>query len=315
MPKEEISEAESRRLADLEIADLNRRFYSGYDTNYFLQKCLYLSALLKQPQAVSDTLAAGVEFKKLKFSVDAGDFLDKLPANLKAEIVQTYFHAIETLFRLMFAHSATTDFPWLELSTQTSFKKFKQNVEKFTKKKYFVIPHEEGIGSLFYGHRKRPEPVPADSWDKTIRNIDEYLNHFAKDLLQSYAYNSYKHGLAAFPDELGFNFGGPESMINVEKDDALFILSHEPDKKREGYNLLNRHFIFSRWETKFALVFQITQLIENIIAVGRVRYAKGELKELHSFDRVSLAQMLLDKENPFQPDSLKMSSISFERRD
>ena len=37
-------------------------------------------------------------------------------------------------------------------------------------------------------------------------------------------------------------------MINVEKDDALFILSHEPDKEARGYNLLNRHFIFSRWK-------------------------------------------------------------------
>lgn len=296
-----------------EIVRLNKQFYGSFDTEYFLQKCFYLSALLSKPEVVTSILREGAEFKSLKLKIeDEEDELlkaDKLQRNLKAEVAITYFHSVETLFRIIFAHAKTTDCPWVELTLGTSFKKFKQDVEKFTKHKYFKVDHEDGISLIFYGRRKadKPEKVSKAVWEKSIKNISDCLDYFASDLIKSFAYNSYKHGLAMFNEEFGFTL---DPVFKVDKDDALLFLSFADDKEHEGYKQLSRNYVFTKWEQKWALVYQLTHLLDSVIAIGNWQYNDGKYT-IKLFDQLDIYKLIKNNDNPIEPTSVSESSFSF----
>lgn len=302
----------------LEIDRLNKQFYKSFDTEYFLQKCIYLVGILNKPQIISESLTSGAKFKSLniewKDSDDEKDILaeDRLKRNLKSEISTTYFHAIETLFRIIFAHANNNGSPWVELTVRTSFKHFKSDVEKFAEQTYFKGDHLDGISLVFYGRHAKDKPSQLDqeAWDKTLKNITEYLEFFAGDLANSYAYNSYKHGLAMFNEEFGFSLG---DFIKVEKDDAMVFLSFSDDKENKGYKQLHTNHTFMKWEKKFALVYQLTALLKNVINVGNWQYNGGSY-EVQVFDKLDLMSIIHEKDNPFQPSTMSMSSFSFKMK-
>lgn len=294
-----------------EITSLNKQFYTSFDAQYFLQKCFYLLALLSNPEAPIKTLKEGIAFKHLQVKIndeqDAKRLSHKLEQNLKSEIATTYFHAIETLFRVMFAHAGPTDCPWIELTTNSSFAKFKADVEALTKHELFQPTHNEGLSIIFYGRTDKPKSVPQDAWDKNMENLATFLDYFGNDLLKSYAYNSFKHGLAMFSDEFGFSLG---EIMKVDKDDALVFLSYADDEKHPGYKQLHKNYSFTRWEQKWALVHQLTPMLEQVINVGRWRYDGGEYK-VGMFDQYDLMKIIKNDDNPFQTDTVSESSFSF----
>jgi hypothetical protein len=294
-----------------EIAKLNKQFYTSFDTQYFLQKCFYLLGLLSNPETAINTLKKGVSFKRLQVKIDdeqdAKRLFGKLEQNLKAEIATTYFHAIETLFRIMFAHASPTDCPWIELTTNSSFTKFKADVEALTKHKLFQPTHNEGLSLIFYGRTDKPKSVPQDVWDKSLENLAAFLDYFGNDLLKSYAYNSFKHGLAMFSDEFGFSLG---EIMKVDKDDALVFLSYADDEKHPGYKRLHKNYSFTRWEQKWVLVHQLTPMLEQLINIGNWRYNSGEYA-IGMFDHYDLMKVIKNDDGPIQPDTVSESSFSF----
>lgn len=296
---------------EAEVERLNKQFYESFDTEYFLQKCLYLVALLGNPDLVADTLKKGVGFKSLKLKLDGEDneliTPEKMERNLKAEVATTYFHAIETLFRIIFAHAQNTDCPWVDLTVNNSFKKFKADVEAFTKHEYFKVDHTQGISLIFYGRTDKPSKVAKGVWDKGLLNISDFLDYFGNDLTKSYAYNSYKHGLAMFSDEFGFSLG---DVMKVDKDDALVFLSFADDEGNPGYKRLHRNFTFTKWEQKWALVHQLTHLLDEVMRIGNWRYNKGDY-EIKIFDKLDLHMLISSKDNPIQPTTVSEGLYSF----
>lgn len=294
-----------------EIARLNKQFYTSFDTQYFMQKCFYLLVLLGNSQTAIDTLKQGVSFKRLQVKIDdkqdATQLSDKLEQNLKAEIATTYFHAIETLFRVMFAHASPTECPWIDLTTNSSFSKFKADVEAFTKNDLFQPNHNEGLTILFYGRTDKPESVPQDVWHKNIENIAAFLNYFGNELLKSYAYNSFKHGLAMFSDEFGFSLG---EIMKVDKDDTLVFLSYADDEEHPGYKRLYRNYSFTRWEQKWTLVHLLTPMLEQVINIGNWRYNEGEYS-VRLFEGYDLMKVLKNDDSPFQPDTVSEGMFGF----
>jgi hypothetical protein len=295
-----------------EIERFNKQFYGSFDVDYFLQKCFYLVALLSKPEEVSNILKQGVGFKSLKMQLSEDDDTEmlkteKLQRNLKAEIATTYFHAIETLFRIIFAHARTTDCPWVELTINNNFKKFKKDVEKFTKHEYFKVDHMQGLTLIFYGRVDKPDGVTKAVWGKSLKNISDFLDNFGSDLQQSYAYNSYKHGLAMFSEEFGFSLG---SIIKVDKEDALVFLSFDDDKEQPDYKQLHRNYVFTKWEQKWALVYQLTHMLDNVMKIGNWQYNKGDYS-VKLFDKLDLLSVIKSGDNPIQPSTVSESSFSF----
>jgi hypothetical protein len=309
MPTEAMTKQDPKVSA--EIAKLNKQFYVSFDTQYFLQKCFYLLALLGNPKSTTDILKQGVSFKRLRVKIDdeqdAKLLSDKLEQNLKAEIATTYFHAIETLFRIMFAHVRAKDCPWVELTINNNFSEFKADVESFTKQEYFTVDHKTGLSLIFYSRTDKPKTVPKKVWDKSLDNLSVFLDYFGRDLLKSYAYNSYKHGLAMFSDEFGFSLG---EIMKVDKDDALVFLSYVSDKDHAGYKQLQRNYTFTRWEQKWAFVHILTPMLEQIVGIGNWRYSNGEY-EMKLFDQLDLLKIIKNNDSPFQPDTVSESSFSF----
>lgn len=308
----QIDNEENQRRVEADVEQFNKQFYGSFDTHYFMQKGLYLVALIARPEVIHDVLQEGVAFKSLQLKLNEQEAQElestKLVKNLKAEVAVTYAHAIETLFRLLFAHAAASDCPWLELSTNTSFKKFKADVMRFTKREYFhKVSHEEGLAIIFFGNDSKPKQVTQTKWRENLKKLSEFLDYYASDLLASYAYNSYKHGLAIFNEEFGFNLA---DVIKVDKSDAMLFLTHEKDEK-PGHRKLYREYVFTKWESKFALMYQLTSILDNMMTVGRVKFTGTSEYKLSMFDEFDLGALIKTKGSDIVMNSVKESSFSF----
>jgi hypothetical protein len=302
-----------RELVDADVRRLNEQFYISFDSKYFMQKCMYLAAIISKPDVISQVLTDGVAFKKLQLQIDESEISMFSSAsfvrNLRSEVALTYFHAVETLFRLFFAHASTNDCPWFEVSTNNDFSQFKRDVRDYRERKYFTTDHQEALAEIFFGRVEAPaEKITPDVWSKSLLNLSEFMDYFADQLLESFAYNSYKHGLAVFNKDFGFSLG---DIMKVDKDDAFLFLSHEKDEVRKGFHKLYRNYVFTQWESKFALVYQLTHILENLISVGKGRYVGGEYK-LHTFENFNLIAIIKNGDSVLQPSSVKESSFSFE---
>jgi hypothetical protein len=304
----------SDAMVAADIKNFNKRFYESFDTQYFIQKCLYLLALMENPKLVNTPLEKGIEIGKLKVSLGQKEldetFSKSFVSNLRSEIALTYFHSLETLFRLIVAHSNQTECPWIDLTEITSFKKFKKDVKKITQHKFYVGKHEDAIAALFFGKKTKPDSISKERWNKNLENLVQLLDIYGGDLLDSHTYNTYKHGLALFTEDFGFSLG---DIIKVEKDDAFVMMNNEKDKEHEGYRQLSTSYSFTFWQRRFAMVHIITLMLENIINIGKGRYLDEKNLNLHLFDTLDPIKILRDDDNPFQPNSVKMSSFSYKK--
>lgn len=124
---------------------------------------------------------------------------DELNGFLGAQGVIAFHHAAETVFRYYFAHYPNVKSPWLHMSKETSFVKFKQRVEQEVKNGF----KQEDIAHIFYGGATSKEAA-VDSTEEEFEESVEALKkllHFAAQryLSESFLYNAAKHGLTAIP--------------------------------------------------------------------------------------------------------------------
>lgn len=319
MEEGDLDQEASQKLIDADIKRFNKQFYEDFDHQYFFQKCVYLTTLLAKPEMLENALKDGIDFETLKMQMDGkvfdNTFGKSYKQSLKTEISVTYYHAIETLFRLIFAHSVNTNCPWVELATQNDFKKFKKNVEDFSNKEYFK-DHTKGVASLFFGSEERADfkDITKKQWEDSVKNLDNFLTNFAKDLLKSYGYNNYKHGLTLFPSQLGFTLSdaanNPEKTIKVDTTDTHVFLTHEVDKERKGFRQLFINHQFIDWQHQWAMVYYITGFIESILLIGAWKH-DGQPHKTRTYEELDYMQVIKINKKDFQPSNFKMSSFSF----
>lgn len=310
-PREKLTQSQQ----SAHFLALNREFYDNFHTSYFHQKNTYLVAIIANPSLVEESLKNG--FKSGLLEIHKNDELpsdketEQLLKNLKTEIAMNYMHSVETLFRLIFAHAGAHECPWLEICLETNFVKFKDKVRDFVDRKYFKdIEHRDGLAVLFFGSTRVPNQVDVKRWNDSLDKLDEFLHYYGGVLLSPFDYNSFKHGGAVFGNQLGLKFG---ELINVEKDDSLVYLTYENGESKDDHKILHRETILTKWESKFALTYRLTSMVENIIAVGRSKYLKEDSMTLKTFEDVELHPLISRKDNMLEPLSIKEPIFLFKR--
>lgn len=292
-----------------ELKELNDEFYNKFNVTYFRQKVSFLVALLSDTQLLSDIYKKGIDIDGLQAK---GDKLtqeeDKqLKELLKAEISLVYYHAIETLLRLLIAHTYKTECPWVEIGDLNSYRLFKKEVEKICKGKFPSkdVDQSKIVAGVIFGGSK-PKSVNKDQWKKNLDNTLDWLNLMASDLLNNEDYNAYKHGLGLFSSSLGFELSG--TPLKQEKSDVLVYITQEKDGDYINYF---KTFKYINWQQKAALIFQVTYMMENIIAIGKATYLgnAGEIR-LHLFHELELSKLFKSGINA----NLVKMSLSFSKK-
>lgn len=300
-----ISEQDKTKLV---IDDLNQKFYANFDIDYFTQKADYLLILLSDLDYISSKMETGIEYGKIKAKGEALSTEEKgrLRKNLESEIFLTYYHAVETLFRLLIAHAANVDCPWIEISATRNFSAFKKKVENLIVQQKLALAgknFDESLILLFFGS-DLSEKVGSEKWEKNISNLQDLLDHFARNLLETPHYNSYKHGLAIFQSQLGFELN---EMLRMDKQDTLTFLEFKKKNESDDEKYIAKTHHFLKWEEKYALTYAVTDLIKNLVGVASMRYCKKEKVLLKSFDQYDLNKILVKNEYGVIMDAISMS--------
>lgn len=295
---------DQNQILNTTFNQLNQEFYSEFNPKYFRQKISYLVALLSNIDHLSDVYEKGIKVGKLDAKGERLNSEEEklLTQILKSEISQAYYHSIETFFRLFIAHSYKSNCPWLEISDLNNYKKFKDTVEKISKHQFPTPKHklEEIVTMVIFGNIGESNNVDKEKWKNNIKNTLSWIDIFSSDLLGNTDYNAYKHGLSLFSSELGVSLEG--TPLKKEKAEVLKYITQQRTKSQIKYN---KTYKYINWEEKVALIFIVSEMIENISNIGKKYYLRDEEPiNIHMFDHVSPSKLF--------KNGINLTSINFE---
>ncbi|OGC38961.1 hypothetical protein A3K42_00360 [candidate division WWE3 bacterium RBG_13_37_7] len=287
---------DNKQIIDAQIRQLNKEFYDNFNPKYFRQKLSFLLVLLSDVDYLSKKYEEGIEIGKIKALGDRLTNEEKihLAQVIKGEIALTYYHAIETFFRLFIAHATNSDCPWVEISNLTTFSNFKQQLERINKFKFpkDAASFEKLIINVMFGNKPPKEAnISTEKWTKNIANTKDWIFQFSSDLLKNLDYNAYKHGLAIFSTEIGFEL--EDTPIKQEKSEAFAYITKKKEKNEVYFY---KTFKFINWEEKTAFIFKVCEMMQNIINVGKIRYLRnGQATKIKLFDDIKITDLFKEE--------------------
>lgn len=272
-------------IAEKEIYNLNREFYNNYSREYFETKLILLSSILSKPNKFIDVLHDGEEVKVgvLNYKLDEGEMTKKRLDNFaRLELSTMYYHCIETFLRLFLAHISLPSCPWLEISRETDFRKFKQTVSELLEDKFkYNDSHFTALENflyVFYGDYQEDYFEKHNiSRDEAKEILMKWVKWAAKDFISVYDYNAFKHGLAVFTDVHGISFSHSDNIpVFEEQGDALRFIAKKKKKERWVWE---KKYVFTPLDFRAVAINIYSGLINNLLTVGRVTYLREERLE------------------------------------
>lgn len=255
--------------------DINKMFYRNYMVEFFDEKAILLVDLLGDAKEyVERFINRELSVNNLKFkSDDVGDS-KKLEKFAKCELIDTYYHCLETFMRLFIAHASFESCPLIELTaldTRGYHKKLNQIADGNFDDLNDRFNGDDTILLVLIDNKKDSNLVN----DKQLNNLKSWIILCAKELQKMNEYNSFKHGLSMFAGFGSMKITNPEDgKIVLEKEgDAVHILESKETETQYKFNLSS---IFVEYDVKVALVFFYNELIKNIIQVGNYRYVTND---------------------------------------
>ena len=248
---------------------INKMFYRDYMTEYFEQKVAFLSELISNSEDYAKKLSSKeFEIGKLNFKTKEKFDNNKIELFVKSEIVETYYHCLETFMRLFISHASFEASPLIELvaiDNDEYHKKLKQiasgNFENLNKK----FGGDDTILLVLLGSTKSENLLT----EQQIENIRESIKFCATELQKMNEYNSFKHGLTMFT-----GFGGIKIKSNTGKEiskegDSVYMLESKKSHSQYKFSITN---VFVEYDFKITLILFFSEMIKNIINIGNVRY-------------------------------------------
>ncbi len=267
-------------LVPYEYEKLNKEFYHEYFSQYFFIKFAVTANLIQNPTNILETINGpdnNIVFGKLEvdpFQISKKD----LEIFGKLELSVMYYHCIETFLRLFLAHITIPKCPWLELHRDISYINFKKVLEKLSKDRFDLgrddLTYDEAVCYIFTGNKH----LNIKNSSEIINGLKEWVQWAAKELLEVYEYNSFKHGLVVIPEERGFKIQEKDDKIKFEKhDESLKIIYKQATGKRWVWK---EKVIFTPFDFRGSCVFILQKLILNIFNVGKFTYLNEELNKI-----------------------------------
>lgn len=236
-----------------------KSFYRDYQKDYHRIKANYLKSML------DDTKKYGLSiFGENMLKDDIDDFR----LVLKSDLRQTYFHAIETVFELLFAlspkkdtvteyydftlHFRLTYSNWSEtyrkikdIATIDSALDFLDQSIDFTDRKITVGQYLFYMGIFYQSNFENELKAKVEN---SIESIKTTLRIIAREFVNREEYNAYKHGLRIVPsltqitlvplddeiDELNFDLSDSMSFYTKMKDpEDIRVITKIFDSERD----------------------------------------------------------------------------------
>ncbi|PYZ94934.1 hypothetical protein CR194_05285 [Salipaludibacillus keqinensis] len=269
-------------LAEQEIFNLNKEFYNDYAKDYFGTKLVLLSSILSNPDKFIDVLHDGEDVKVgvLSYKLDEDDLTkNELEKFARLELATTYYHCLETFLRLFLAHVSIPACPWLEISRDTDFRKFKKTVSdllednfKYDDTQFTVV---ENLLYVFYGnYQEETFSQQGISREEAKGILMKWIKWAAKDFISVYDYNAFKHGLTVSTDTQGLTIGRVDETFKLEeRGDALKFIAKKQKTERWVWE---KKYVFTPLDFRAVAINIYSGLINNLLKVGRVTYLKEE---------------------------------------
>jgi hypothetical protein len=268
---------------------LNRLFYGMSPHGYLRMRLRGLYLWLGNPDGMNELLRAGVEFDEMSITTDEEPDEEDEDEQKKAAVIESevlLHHVAETLVRLYLIHSRLPPCPWLELSWERDFKKFKKEVGKL-QTRLASGEEEDRIHQVFHVNSDRSaiKPTPdREVWDRAAKNIARFLDFYAGYVLDSAPYNAAKHGLAVTAGEQGFEFGvgADQEPVLSRRGPAIEYLKVTPGP--DGRPRWSREVKWIRAKRAVPFIYLGCNFIEAIWNIGAGRYGIRDPTELKLFD-------------------------------
>ena len=254
--------------------ELNKMFYRDYMMDYFDEKLTILINILSETdeyfsKLVSKEMALG----KLKFKTMGDVDYDELKKHAKCEIIETYYHCLETFIRLFIAHATFERCPLMEL-TALGIHEYHKILNRLAEGNFDGLNSqfdgEDTMLLVLIGSTKSDKQVNEEQ----VNNLKEWIIFSANELQRMNHYNSFKHGLSMFAGFGSIKIQNPKMQKEIFKEgDAIHVLKSEEAENQYKFSLTN---IFIEYDYKATLILFFNELIKNIITVGKVRYVTND---------------------------------------
>ena len=262
------------KLAEEQLYELNKDFYNDFLEDFYSMKVINLLSLITNTeQSIKNFLEGPIEIDKLKIEPRTGDIESvSLVKYAKAELAMSYFHCLETFIRLFVAHAKLSGCPWLELA-RLSLPMYKKELQKINDGKFnhfnSRITENETILYVFTGNTRPKDEIT----EEFIDGYKKWLTFAANQLLETYDYNSFKHGLAISPTQNGFTLGRPDEEFKLEAHgDVIEHLIRMTSKDRV---IWAKQTNFINYDEKATFILFVEKLMKSILDVGKETYLQG----------------------------------------
>lgn len=265
------------KLDTEQFAELNKQFYDGFLDDFYGIKVVNLLSLITNKENVVDNLMQqSIEIDKLKIDLTKENInSDSIVKYAKVELAMCYYHCLETFIRLFVAHAKFSGCPWLDLARLT-LSKYKDELEKIRGGEFghlnTKLSEDETILYVFTGITKPKGNITKEF----IEGYKKWLSFAANELLETYDYNSFKHGLAVSPTQNGVRFGRPDGKFMIEAHGE--VIEHLTRMKDRERIIWGKQTNLVSYDKKATFILVLEKLMSSIINVGRNGYLKEQRK-------------------------------------
>lgn len=261
------------KLDPAQFPKLNKEFYDGFLDEYYSMKVVNLLSVIANAENYIDNLMKQpIEIDELKIVPEEGDIsTESMTKYAKVELAMTYFHCLETFIRLFVAHARMSGCPWLEIA-KLSIPKYKEELQKISEGKFNhfndKVSEDETILYVFTGTIKPEGEITEDF----VEGYKEWLRFSASQLLETYDYNSFKHGLAVHSSQNGFTLGRPDEEFKIEAHGE--VIEHLTRMESGERLIWAKQINFVSYDKKATFILFLEKLMTSILDVGKEAYLK-----------------------------------------
>ena len=247
----------------------DKLLFTSYQYDFILRKIAVLKVIIDNQASVIDIIQGtdGLEFKDES----------ALISGLKAEIHFSKYHALESMFAMVFALIKQPDDVWVWLTTYT-FRDFNRMISDMAKSNISAISgisETETIRNLFF--KNCPvEFVEQAETKESMQNISRILTLCAKEMTDKDEYNSYKHGLRILSGNLELKLANEKEAIDEVP--AFVYLSA---KKNKTVKTIPKLYSYER---SYKIIKVSSQLTSLMIKQRKLEYSENIIGTLETVD-------------------------------
>lgn len=259
--------------------------FTSYQHSYIFEKAALLKGIIDNPVSIIDSIQGN----------DGIQFIDHeaVTSHLKAEIHFSMYHALESMFAMIFALIKQPNNVWKWLSTY-NFYKFNKMIAEVADSNISVISEKselETIEFLFFKNCPR-EFVEQAQTKNAMQTISKILTFCAKEMIDKSEYNSYKHGLRIISGDLRLKLVNENESINktIDKSPGFVYLN---TKNNESVRLVSKPYSFERSYKIIKLCWQLTSLL---IKQRKLEYMENEncIIETIDFNQIDIDDIFVN---------------------